>query len=164
MTNVLFQTIHQAVQAIAIGVGMSVAITGAGHAALNCADLGTVLRSAEGNYLDASGAMHSPSVLKGADFCTMAQDLSGANAFHCGWGHDYRTGAATKDFEDKTASLQQCFDQAAAIGTDKAVNHPDFYDQRQFQIDDVIVTISLKDKATLQQTYVFLAVHGVANN
>jgi hypothetical protein len=41
---------------------------------------------------------------------------------------------------------------------DKDVNHPDFYDLQTFQLNGLEIGVSLKDKAGLSETYIFLRI------
>lgn len=68
-------------------------------------------------------------------------------------GGDYRSDAASEAF----ISL---VDQDATCGKlitaqDQQVSHPDSYDLRQFNVNGTEVSVSLKDKGALNQTYVF---------
>ena len=75
-------------------------------------------------------------------------------------GFSYRNVEANAAFEALNQSLQSCFGGSAEVAKDQGVNHPDFYEQRRYQLDQVVVTVSIKDKSTLQRTYVFIGVHG----
>lgn len=87
--------------------------------------------------------------------CTRSLALGGGSQLHCGWAFDYRVAAATDAFEQGISVLNACFDQSTP---DQNVNHPDFYDLRLFVAGDQEIGLSLKDKAVLGQTYVFLRI------
>lgn len=87
--------------------------------------------------------------------CTRSLALGGGSQLHCGWAFDYRDAAAIDAFTQGLASLEGCFVQTTP---DQDVNHPDFYDLRLFEADGQEIGMSLKDKAALGQTYVFLRV------
>jgi len=91
----------------------------------------------------------------------MSQSLSGAKVYHCAWKFACRTVGAYSTFDAYKQLFQECFGDRAHLSRDKSVNHPDFYDLHQHQLDQVGVTLSIKDKSALQSTYVFVRVHGV---
>lgn len=72
----------------------------------------------------------------------------------CGWAFGYRSGVADKAFEDISDMVGDC---ARFRGTDPStVSHPDSYSLRQYLIGSDMISVSLKDKAGLNQTMVFL--------
>ncbi len=88
--------------------------------------------------------------------CTGSLELGGLKSTDCGWGFPYRSDAAD-------AAFLGLLDDVATCGTlvntaDPDVSHPDSYDLREFEMDGGRVRVALKDKATLQQTYVFLRI------
>ena len=85
--------------------------------------------------------------------CLTSLVLGGGTSYDCEWGGDYRSDAASEAF----ISL---VDQDATCGKlitaqDQQVSHPDSYDLRQFNVNGTEVSVSLKDKGALNQTYVF---------
>ena len=90
--------------------------------------------------------------------CTQSLMLSGGAQLHCGWSFAYRTPEALSAFNGLTATVRACLGPVAAVTDDLDVNHPDFYDLQTFQFGDREVGVSLKDKAALSQTCVFLRV------
>ena len=48
--------------------------------------------------------------------------------------------------------------EPALVAQGAEVNHPDSYDQRMFDIGDVSLSLSLKDKGALQKTVIYLLV------
>jgi hypothetical protein len=88
--------------------------------------------------------------------CTHSRGLEGALSLHCAQAFEYRSADATIAFDSLLGQVSLC---AAAIDRDdQSVSHPDSYDLRQFQLDTGTVSVSLKDKASLAQTYLFLRV------
>lgn len=79
----------------------------------------------------------------------------------CRWAFKYRSQAAESAFERIANDLARCLGAPAA--TDEPVNHPDSYQLVQFNGSDGIISVSLKDKASLQQTFVFLRVDNFRN-
>lgn len=90
--------------------------------------------------------------------CTHSLMLSGGAQVHCGWAFPYRDPAATTVFEHLVTTVTNCLGEAARMTADQDVNHPDFYDLRTFQLNGREIGVSLKDKAALSETYVFLRV------
>jgi hypothetical protein len=88
--------------------------------------------------------------------CSFSLDLSGSKSANCNWAFSYRSDEAKNEFLDMLVVLSSCADPAFVIEADQLVNHPDFYDLRLLRIDDGDVGLSIKDKVSLQQTYVFL--------
>ncbi len=88
--------------------------------------------------------------------CSFSLDTRGTKSANCNWAFSYRSAEATGTFKDKLAMLSVCADKASGIVTDQSVNHPDFYDLRLMRIAGGEVGLSIKDKAAIQQTFVFL--------
>lgn len=88
--------------------------------------------------------------------CGRSLGLDGTKALHCGWPFGYRSADAGTAFEALLKGVGEC---AVAIAMEPSiVNHPDSYDLRQFQLGTATVSVSLKDKAALEETYLFLRV------
>ena len=119
----------------------------AAHADTYCADL---MALTDGTATDIA----LPSGTQGT--CTTSLDLSGARALNCRWPFDYRAKAATETFFVLLDATTQCLNTDGV--TDQGVNHPDSYDLRTFNTDSAQVSISIKDKGALQQTFIFLRV------
>lgn len=77
---------------------------------------------------------------------------------HCGFGFDYRIPAATVAFDGLVAAVTDCLGETARVTGDLNVNHPDFYDLQTFRLEGQEIAVSLKDKAALLRTYVFVRV------
>ncbi|MEM9277153.1 MAG: hypothetical protein AAGA76_01115 [Pseudomonadota bacterium] len=92
--------------------------------------------------------------------CSISKELSGSSAYICFWEFDYRSPAATQGFETLNQSLIQCLGSDAQVKSDQPVNHPDFYDLKTYATDTATLSISIKDKAALEKTFVFLRVGG----
>jgi len=90
--------------------------------------------------------------------CTRSRVLAGGSQMHCGWAFSYRSPAAAQAFEHLLVTVADCLGAAARVTADKTVNHPDFYDLQTFQFEGQEIGVSLKDKAALSETYVFLRV------
>lgn len=90
--------------------------------------------------------------------CTQSLMLGGGTQLHCGWAFAYRTPDAAQAFDRIVSAVTQCLGSDAAVTADLDVNHPDFYDLQTFQLGGQEIGVSLKDKAALSETYVFLRV------
>lgn len=114
---------------------------------------GDVSRSAvEPLLLNQSAGVSDPEV------CGKTRTLSGSSSHHCAWSFPYRSDHAVEVFEGLGSSFQACLSDGAVHGSDPLVNHPDSYDTRIFNLGDRMAILSLKDKAALQKTYVFVRV------
>lgn len=129
-----------------------------------CNDVKILLTQAQSNFSDTAqtGAYANtlPS-LASAEKCNVVRSLGGSNAYHCAWGFPYRAAAATALFDEYNEQLPKCVGDDFTMVQDQSVNHPDFYDQRRYDLTHGAVSVSIKDKGALQKTYVFVAVHGV---
>lgn len=74
----------------------------------------------------------------------------------CRWTFAYRADAAVAAFEHLAEKLTRCL--GPPVDEDAPVNHPDSYRLVQFGAPDAVISLSLKDKASLQSTFVFLRV------
>ncbi|MEO1139103.1 MAG: hypothetical protein AAFW87_06570 [Pseudomonadota bacterium] len=83
-------------------------------------------------------------------------DFDACEGTVCQWRFDYRNASAAGLYDMFSQQLEKCL--GPQIITDKGVNHPDSYDLRQYQAKDGMIFVSIKDKAALQQTIVFLRV------
>lgn len=90
--------------------------------------------------------------------CTRSLVLSGGSQVHCGWAFPYRAPEATAAFERLVRTVAACLGTEASMTADQDVNHPDFYDLQTFQSKGREIGVSLKDKAGLSETYVFLRI------
>lgn len=147
----------------AIFIGMGGALTAATMAAADEPDICSALQAAivqsENNFSDwAQGGQGAAAEYPdlGADDCGLSQNSAGQRQFHCQWKFEYRSPGASETLNSLSGAAQSCFEHQAIAFRDQGVNHPDTYDQRQFILGDAVLTISLKDKAALQKTYVFL--------
>ena len=100
-------------------------------------------------------------ILPGIDVATTCRRslvLSGGSQVHCGWVFPYRAPEATVAFERLMTAVSACLGGQATMTADKDVNHPDFYDLQTFQLNGLEIGVSLKDKAGLSETYIFLRI------
>jgi hypothetical protein len=90
--------------------------------------------------------------------CTRSMALTGGTQVHCAWAFPYRSPAATAAFDRLVSAVAACLGAEASVTEDLHVNHPDFYDLQTFQLKGLEIGVSLKDKAGLSETYVFLRI------
>lgn len=90
--------------------------------------------------------------------CTQSLMLTGATQVHCRWAYAYRDPTASQAFDHLRRAVADCLGDAARVTEDPDVNHPDSYDLQTFWLGGQEVGVSLKDKAALAQTYLFLRV------
>ncbi len=88
--------------------------------------------------------------------CDTSLGLSGTRAYHCGWAFAYRSSRASETFNMLNRDIRRCLGPLETGMKDVHVNHPDSYDLRQYFKDGVTISLALKDKASLQKTYVLL--------
>ncbi len=90
--------------------------------------------------------------------CTRSLVLSGGSQVHCGWAFPYRAPEANVAFERLVTAVSACLGAEAIMMADQDVNHPDFYDLQTFHLKGQEIGVSLKDKAGLSETYIFLRI------
>ena len=117
------------------------------HADTYCADLTALTDGTASDIALPSGTQGT---------CTTSLDLTGARALNCRWPFDYRAKAATDTFTALLDATTMCLNAEGL--SDQGVNHPDSYDLRTFDTETAQVSISIKDKGALQQTFIFLRV------
>lgn len=88
--------------------------------------------------------------------CSAYIDEAGQNAEACSWQFAYRSDAAFEAFEATETVLDGCFNKT--IPDDDGVNHPDSYNQIFYTTEENQISVSLKDKAQHQSTYLFLRI------
>ncbi len=84
--------------------------------------------------------------------------------YRCRWVYAYRDKRAYDDYDGFAGSLRQCFGAMAKEHVDRNVNHPDFYAARRYVMAQGEVKVSVKDKAALGSTFVFISVEGLPKN
>lgn len=78
----------------------------------------------------------------------------------CHWSFDYRSAAAEDAFDTIQDRLSACLGSTPV--SDAPVNHPDSYRLVQYEKEDALISLSLKDKASRQQSFVFLRVDNLS--
>ena len=154
---------------IVVGVGCALSLVPLVKAdtTVTCNEIAAIIAQASGNFTDWASAEQQgepPPVLSDARNCALSQDISGRQQYHCQWEFDYRSQNTYETFNQLIEAMQSCFENQAVARKDQGVNHPDTYDQRQFDLEDVVITVSLKDRAALSRTFVFLRVAAQLKN
>ena len=94
-----------------------------------------------------------------AETCGTALTQTGEHEIHCRWSFDYRADTAVRHHERLAARIRHCLD-AIQVAPEQGVNHPDSFDQSFYRAGKISLSLSLKDKASLQKSFVFLRVGG----
>ncbi|MGH1483784.1 MAG: hypothetical protein ACRBM6_34715 [Geminicoccales bacterium] len=164
--KILFEAVRRKmmlalVTAAAVSIGSSSDDAIAGNF---CTDINRLVAEAPEDFSDViiesgrgSGGFDVTLKLEGASNCAVRRLLH-AKSYYCTWEFQHRDVNAYKVFEELGQKLKSCVGGDAILSNDQGVNHPDFYDARIFQLDDVKVAVSVKDKSTLGATYVFVSV------
>ena len=97
--------------------------------------------------------------LAGASTCLVTRK-SKRSWYHCTWTFPLRAQRATDSFDAFAGKLDGCLAQRATIHNDRSVNHPDSYTARRYDLEQAEVSLSVKDKAALGNTFIFIRVQG----
>ena len=95
--------------------------------------------------------------LAGASYCLVTK-RSKRSSYLCGWAFPYRAEHAYDRFEALVRDVDACIGRRAALHIDQSVNHPDYYALRRFETTQADVSVSVKDKSALGNTFVFIRV------
>ncbi|WP_187430332.1 hypothetical protein ROLI_027350 [Roseobacter fucihabitans] len=136
---------------------------GAASASEFCENMKVLTAKARSNFETKSTQPAEFMVLKtlpDAKKCTLGRALSGGNTYHCAWNYPFRDDAANMAFEAFNLMMRECFKNRSEKIEDTGVNHPDTYYQIHHILDEVVVSVSLKDKSSLQETYLFVGIQG----
>ena len=87
--------------------------------------------------------------------CTTYLTATSETGVSCHWEYPYRSVSALQKATTLWETLSQCRD-GKARAPDTQVNHPDSYDLQALEHGNTVYTISVKDKAALNLTLVFL--------
>ncbi|MDJ0610886.1 MAG: hypothetical protein QNJ67_18055 [Kiloniellales bacterium] len=108
---------------------------------------------------ESRGASSAEVARLGEASCRVVTRPSGGISY-CTWTFPYRSDEAAAAFEDFADQLESCFKPEAAQGGGPGVNHPDSYAQHRYTAGPASISLSLKDKAALDSTYVSVIVSG----
>ncbi len=101
--------------------------------------------------------------LAGASYC-LVRKRSNRSSYHCGWAFPYRVKQAYDTFDALVRGVNQCIGRRATLHIDQSVNHPDYYALRRYETAQADVSVSVKDKSALGNTFVFIRVQGGKGN
>lgn len=101
--------------------------------------------------------------LADASYCFVTKQPK-RNLYHCGWEFPYREKHAYDTFDEFVREMTECIGHHATLHTDQNVNHPDYYALRRYEMEQAEVSVSVKDKAALGSTFVFIRVQGGTND
>lgn len=102
-------------------------------------------------------AIENQSPIEGATSCREVAEVGGNSSYQCWWAFDFRAQDAATFFQNGSDEIATCL-AGAQITLDQPVNHPDSYILHEFTAEGRNAAISYKDKATLQQSFVFLRI------
>jgi len=97
--------------------------------------------------------------LAGASTCLVTRQAKRC-WYHCAWTFPYRAKRAGDTFDAFAGKLDGCLARRATPHGDRSVNHPDSYAARRYDLERAEVSLSVKDKAALGKTFVFIRVQG----
>lgn len=106
-----------------------------------------------------AGEQAASLALAGASTCRVTRQGKGRR-YHCAWAFPLRARGAANTFEAFAGQLDACLAGRATLHGDSGVNHPDSYAARRYELERAEVSLSLKDKAALGKTFVFIRVRG----
>ena len=140
-----------------LAAAMLTAAPNAAHADGPCPAVSALVGQAQANFPDLGPGSVGPEaapVLDRAEGCTVSLSLSGAKSFQCVWSYAQGSGAAPAEFGRLNGAVRDCLGDRARIVRDQPVNHPDYFDLREYRLDGVVLTVSLKEKSARRKTYV----------
>lgn len=114
-------------------------------------------RAADCPVIDALDLFAASGVPPSSATCiTYVTDTAAVGA-SCHWSHPYRDGLAQSQAADLWRQLTACRD-GHPLNEDTQVNHPDSYDLREWAHGQDVYGVSIKDKAALNRTLVFIRI------
>ncbi len=125
----------------------------------HCAPLNALVERAASATDDPQAISAMSDRLK-AEQCGTALSETASREIHCRWSFDYRSDESI-EMQDRMASdIRDCLG-ASTISPEQGVNHPDTYDQQLYRAGDMALSVSLKDKAAMQRSFVFLRIEKI---
>ncbi len=79
----------------------------------------------------------------------------------CHWPYTYRADEALTRLDQLRAEIETCLGPDSALPADALVNHPDSFALYRYEGQGVHVALSLKDKAGLNQSLIFLSLSDI---
>ncbi|MEX0300848.1 MAG: hypothetical protein AB3N24_00355, partial [Leisingera sp.] len=90
--------------------------------------------------------------------CGTARDVDGGTSAYCAWAYPFRSAESQGAYAAVLRELAACSEPEGQEGAGSAVNHPDSYELRVFRLGGQTVSLALKDKSGLNETYIFVRV------
>ena len=135
-----------------------------------CTDLERLIAQSAVNFADITGESRDERgdqdaalKLEGASHCSVTERMS-PSAYQCRWVFPYRAASANETFGDFIRRVEDCLGPQAVRHEDRSVNHPDHYALQRFETAGANVSLSLKDKAAYDSTFVFIRVQGTTES
>ena len=154
-------SILRPVARVSLGVLIGMVTLGAPHhaAANTCVAFEDTVQRASSNY-ETSPETQPVVGEQVPSNCDIAITSDGTRIFHCRWDYSFRAPEAVKLMADINTDIERCLGvQSRKI--EDGVNHPDTYEQRLYRLGDINISLSLKDKTALSQSFVSLQISGV---
>lgn len=120
----------------------------------NCAELGRLADLAATGF--ASG--NPGAELTEVESCDLSRNVGGSQTYLCSWAFPYRAPGAAAVFDMLDRTIPVCIRGATAMPEDSSVNHPDSYELSSYRRGNVVISASLKDKAAISKSLVFLRI------
>ncbi len=97
-----------------------------------------------------------PQAFPDATECSFVRTLGGGQEHYCRWDYPFRSKDTLVKYSALNTAIRRCLDGPRQIEQDPDVNHPDTSSQIIYDFGTVTLRASIKDKAALQKTLVFL--------
>lgn len=107
---------------------------------------------------------HQNFVPAGADQCASAVGEGGTSIYYCSWSFPFRSGEARDLFTALNQQIGACLKIGSAAASDQPVNHPDSFWLNTYRLENTELSISVKDKSTLEKSLLFLRVQSLPNS
>lgn len=130
----------------------------AGEIGKFCASLNDALATISPEHHTIDKGAQAKAIFPTAHQCDTAKALSGNVSLYCLWSYPFRHPEAKNAYIFMGKSAVSCEDFSAVEATKTGVNHPDTYAQSLFSSHKMSVSISLKDKAELEKTFLTVAI------
>lgn len=95
--------------------------------------------------------------LSGASRCMLSEDAE-KQSYRCIWRYPIGDARAHEQFQEHLADMRRCLGVISEEREDQAVNHPDFYASRYYQLPNSLVSVSLKNKSELLRTLITIRI------
>ncbi|MEM7223897.1 MAG: hypothetical protein AAF495_13005 [Pseudomonadota bacterium] len=141
--------------------------SGAARAQDLCAEIEQLVDQSRTQFVEITaetqdgGAREAAMKISGAASCRVMKGLNG-NLYRCAWEFPHQASEAYNTFDSFVSRVGDCLGDQATQHEDKSVNHPDYFALTRYELPEAKVSVSVKDKAALGLTYVFIRVQGAS--